>query len=78
MRLAIEDNGPGLTAEQQQHVFDRFWRSDSARSRDEGGSGLGLAIAQGIVEAHNGSIAVASEPGSGTEMIIRLPKAGAD
>ena len=78
VQVGVGDNGPGLTAEQQQHVFDRFWRSDSARSRDEGGSGLGLAIAQGIVEAHNGSIAVASELGSGTEMIIRLPKAGVD
>lgn len=76
VQVEVGDNGPGLTAEQQQHVFDRFWRSDSARSRDEGGSGLGLAIAQGIVEAHNGSIAVASIPGSGTEMIIRLPKEG--
>ena len=75
VRIGIKDNGPGLTAEQQQHVFDRFWRSDSARNRDEGGSGLGLAIARGIVEAHGGSISVASQPGSGTEMIVRLPKA---
>jgi two-component system sensor histidine kinase BaeS len=78
VRIGIKDNGPGLTAEQQQHVFDRFWRSDSARNRDEGGSGLGLAIAQGIVEAHGGSIAVASEAGSGTEMIVRLPVVGKD
>jgi signal transduction histidine kinase len=75
VRIGIKDNGPGLTADQQQHVFDRFWRSDSARNRDEGGSGLGLAITQGIVEAHGGSISVASQPGSGTEMIVRLPKA---
>lgn len=73
--LRIGDNGPGLTAEQQAHIFDRFWRSDAARSRDEGGSGLGLAIARGIVEAHGGSISAASEPGVGTEMTIRLPKA---
>jgi signal transduction histidine kinase len=75
VRIGIKDNGPGLTADQQQHVFDRFWRSDSARNRDEGGSGLGLAITQGIVTAHGGSISVASQPGSGTEMIVRLPKA---
>jgi two-component system sensor histidine kinase BaeS len=78
VRIGIKDNGPGLTAEQQQQVFDRFWRSDLARSRDEGGSGLGLAIAQGIVEAHAGSISVISEPGTGTEMIVRLPKAKLD
>ena len=78
VRIGVKDNGPGLTIEQQQHVFDRFWRSDSARNRDEGGSGLGLAIAQGIVEAHGGSIVVASDAGSGTEMIVLLPKAEAD
>jgi signal transduction histidine kinase len=75
VRITIQDNGPGLTADQQQHIFDRFWRSDSARNRDEGGSGLGLAISQGIIDAHGGSISVASQLGSGTEMIVRLPKA---
>jgi signal transduction histidine kinase len=73
--FGIKDNGPGLTAEQQQQIFDRFWRSDAARSRDQGGSGLGLAIARGIVEAHGGSISAASELGKGTEMKVRLPEA---
>jgi len=72
--ISVKDNGPGLTAEQQQHVFDRFWRSDAARSRNEGGSGLGLAIARGIVEAHGGTISINSQTGSGTEMIVTLPK----
>ncbi len=58
VRVSVNDNGPGLTIEQQRVVFDRFWRSDVARGRDQGGSGLGLAIAKGIIEAHGGSIAV--------------------
>lgn len=73
-QIIIQDNGPGLTDEQQQHVFDRFWRSDAARSRNQGGSGLGLTIAQSIIEAHGGSIAVASQAGSGTEFIVSLPQ----
>ena len=63
--IRITDNGPGLTAEQQASVFDRFWRSDVARSREQGGSGLGLAIAKGIVEAHGGKIGVESKPEQG-------------
>lgn len=74
VQVSIQDNGPGLTEEQQQHVFDRFWRSDAARSRNEGGSGLGLTIARSIVEAHGGSISVASQTGSGTEFIVTFPK----
>lgn len=70
--INIADNGPGLTAEQQQRVFDRFWRSDTARDRRQGGSGLGLAIAKSIVEAHDGTIALASTPGAGTTFTITL------
>lgn len=68
--ISVTDNGPGLTAEQQLRVFDRFWRSDSARDRQKGGSGLGLAISKSIVEAHNGQISVHSAPGQGTRFII--------
>lgn len=71
--VSVTDNGPGLSNEQQAHVFDRFWRSDAARNRDQGGSGLGLAIARGIVQAHGGSIAVAGAPGIGTTFTITLP-----
>jgi signal transduction histidine kinase len=71
--VSITDNGPGLSSAQQAHVFDRFWRSDAARSRDQGGSGLGLAIARSIVQAHGGSIAVSGEPGVGTTFTITLP-----
>ncbi len=76
VQIDIIDSGPGLTAEQESQVFDRFWRSDAARSREEGGSGLGLAIAQGIVKAHGGRIQVASERGHGTRFTIVLPETG--
>jgi signal transduction histidine kinase len=73
IKVKISDNGPGLTLQQQASVFDRFWRSDAARSREQGGSGLGLAIAKGIVEAHGGSIGVESQPGNGATFWFTLP-----
>jgi signal transduction histidine kinase len=73
--VRITDNGPGLTPEQQASVFDRFWRSDAARSREQGGSGLGLAIARGIVQAHNGTIGVESQPGQGATFYFKIPVA---
>lgn len=71
--VSIVDNGPGLSAAGQQHVFDRFWRADSARTRDQGGSGLGLAICRAIVLAHNGRIWVESELGAGAVFAFSLP-----
>jgi signal transduction histidine kinase len=71
--FSVADNGPGLTADQQQRVFDRFWRSDAARDRQKGGSGLGLAIAKSIVEAHGGQITVRSEPGQGAVFSTSMP-----
>ena len=65
LQVSIADNGVGLSPEAQHHVFDRFWRADPARSRQQGGSGLGLAICRAIVEAHNGRIWVESTPGAG-------------
>jgi len=73
VEVMIADNGPGLTPEQQATVFDRFWRSDSARSREQGGSGLGLAIAKGILEAHGGTIGVESQIGKGATFWFLLP-----
>jgi two-component system OmpR family sensor kinase len=72
--LTVADTGAGISAEDQPHVFNRFFRADKARSRDAGGSGLGLAICKSIVEAHGGSIEVQSELGSGTTFIVRLPR----
>lgn len=74
--VIIRDTGVGISAEDLPHVFERFFRADPARSRDPGGSGLGLAIAQWITTEHGGSIELASHPGEGTTVTIRLPAEG--
>jgi len=76
--IEVCDQGPGIEAEHIQHIFDRFYRSDEARSREAGGAGLGLAISKRIIEAHEGHIAVQSEVGQGTIFRLRLPLASAD
>src|SRR6266498_2820608 len=74
VELAIQDNGPGLKAEDIDRIFDRFYRTDSSRQREDGGSGLGLAIARSIVQAHGGQLSAESEAGKGLKVIVRLPK----
>jgi two-component system OmpR family sensor kinase len=71
--VSIADTGIGIPAEDQAHVFERFFRADKARSREAGGSGLGLAICQSIVEAHGGNISFTSRQDSGTTFTVRLP-----
>ncbi|MBO0821814.1 MAG: HAMP domain-containing histidine kinase [Nocardiopsaceae bacterium] len=71
--LDVEDDGPGLTAEQAQHIFERFYRADAARNRASGGTGLGLAIVAGLVKAHGGTVSVTSAPGQGADFQVRLP-----
>jgi two-component system sensor histidine kinase BaeS len=71
--IRVVDTGSGIQADALPHVFDRFWRADSARGRRTGGSGLGLAIARQIVTDHDGAITVASEVGAGTTFTITLP-----
>jgi len=72
--LCIHDAGPGIAEQQQQRLFDRFYRADDARCRKDGeGAGLGLAICKRIVEAHHGDIWVDSTLGEGTSFLIRLP-----
>jgi heavy metal sensor kinase len=74
-RLRVQDNGIGISPEDQQHIFDRFFRADKARPRDggTGGTGLGLSICQAIVESHGGEITVASQPGNGATFTVSLP-----
>ena len=71
--LDVIDNGPGMTAEQAQRVFERFYRADAARNRASGGTGLGLAIVAGLVEAHGGEVSVTTAPGHGADFTVRLP-----
>ncbi|UQZ34704.1 two-component sensor histidine kinase [Paenibacillus sp. PK3_47] len=72
-QLTVRDNGSGISADHLPHVFDRFYRSDSSRTRKYGGSGLGLSITKSIVEAHSGNISVESTPGEGTSFMVVLP-----
>jgi two-component system, OmpR family, sensor kinase len=71
--LTIKDNGPGIPPEHVTHVFERFYRSESSRTRRSGGAGLGLSITKSIVEAHGGTIRVDSQPGEGSAFRILLP-----
>jgi two-component system phosphate regulon sensor histidine kinase PhoR len=71
--IAVEDQGPGIPAEHQGRIFERFYRVDKARSRKLGGTGLGLSIARHIAGAHGGEIRVSSEVGKGSIFTIRLP-----
>lgn len=71
--ITVTDQGIGIPEEALPHVFDRFFRVDKARSRQEGGSGLGLSICKLIAEAHNGSISARSELGKGSAFIVRIP-----
>ncbi|MGE0614475.1 MAG: sensor histidine kinase [Bacteriovoracia bacterium] len=71
--LKVSDTGPGIPAEHQGRLFERFYRIDKARSREMGGTGLGLAIVKHIMQRHGGSISVESTPGQGSVFICRFP-----
>ena len=73
VELLVEDTGMGIPQAAIEHIFERFYRVDKARSRQAGGSGLGLSIVHELVERNFGSIAVSSEEGKGTRFTVRLP-----
>jgi signal transduction histidine kinase len=73
--MTVSDTGEGIPPDAIAHVFDRFYRADAARARDDRrGAGLGLAIARGIIRAHGGDIEVRSDPGRGDVFTVRLPR----
>ncbi len=71
--LRVTDTGVGIASEHLPHLFERFYRADAARAREDGGTGLGLSICEWIARAHGGEIAVESRPGQGTTFVVRLP-----
>jgi signal transduction histidine kinase len=73
VEISVSNTGPGIPPEELPYVFERFYRGDKSRQREEGGSGLGLAIAKSLVQAHGGDMRVSSQPGQGTVFTFWLP-----
>jgi two-component system OmpR family sensor kinase len=73
--LRVSDHGPGVSPEHVEHIFDRFYRPDTGRSRDTGGAGLGLSIAASVTLAHGGTIAYSDTAGGGATFTLTLPRA---
>ncbi len=76
--IEVEDNGLGIAKEDTQRIFERFYRTDKGRSREQGGTGLGLAIVKHIIEAHGERVSVRSELGKGSTFAFTLQKAGSN
>ncbi|WAA12979.1 sensor histidine kinase [Fervidibacillus halotolerans] len=76
-KIAVSDTGPGIKKEHLEFIFDRFFKADKSRKREDAGTGLGLSIAKGFVEAHGGTIQAESEEGKGTTLTIMIPTEGA-
>ena len=75
IQIAVSDTGPGISAADLEHIFERFYRADSSRARDTGGFGLGLSIARELLEAMGGSLSATSQPGLGSTFWISLRRA---
>jgi signal transduction histidine kinase len=73
VELSVSDDGPGMAADQLEHIFERFTRGDAGLTQHVGGTGLGLAISKSLVELHGGRIAVNSTPGEGSTFFVWLP-----
>jgi len=71
--VEVADRGPGMTTEAVAHVFERFYRADPSRNRQQGGAGLGLAIVAAVVGAHGGRVTASATPGQGATFVVRLP-----
>lgn len=67
-------HGPGIAAEHQAHIFERFYRTDESRNRKSGGAGLGLAISRAIAEAHGGTLEVSSSEGEASTFTLSIPE----
>src|SRR6202020_3668880 len=78
IEIAVTDRGIGIALEDQERVFERFFRGDKARSRATGGSGLGLAIVKHVAANHDGSIGVWSKPGTGSTFTLSIPAIAGD
>ena len=74
MQLRVHDDGPGVPADQQERIFDRFWRAEVARSRTGTGTGLGLPIARSIAERHGGTLVIDGDASGGC-FVVTLPLA---
>jgi two-component system OmpR family sensor kinase len=74
--VRVADEGPGLAPEDAERVFERFYRAESSRTRENGGTGLGLAIVASLVAAHGGTVDVVTAPGRGATFNVRLPRSG--
>jgi signal transduction histidine kinase len=75
VELLVDDDGPGIAAENRERVFERFTRLDEGRARHGGGAGLGLAIVRGVVERHRGTVSAEDSPLGGARIAVRLPGA---
>ena len=73
LRIEVSDTGCGIAAEHLPHIFDNFYRADSARSKQTGGLGLGLAIVKSIATLHRGTVGLQSQPGMGTTVTLTFP-----